>query len=137
MHWSHCSLLVVETFLHFALNPVVGVLECSPIFNLDLLWHGEAVVHHVLVVLDHGHFTVEFGVEVVLTFRERVFLLDHRCRVTVTSFSETVTRLIINAKVIVECSLAVSWSVLNPQSTREVRNVRVTPASIVDVNNRL
>jgi len=91
----------------------------------------------VLVVRDHVHLAVELGVEVVLAAGELVSLILHRSSVGRATLSETVVCLVVDSKVRVESSFAVSWAVWGPKTTRVVRNVSVTAASIVDVDDGL
>ena len=130
----------VETLLMFLLLIGMRVSENSfaiSYFELCLFWNRKSVVHHHLVVSDKVHFPRELRVEMVLTLTVYVTLLLHGCSVTHISLTESIHPLVIMPQIVVECTFSMSWSILNSQTSRSVRYVCITPASVVNVNNRL
>ena len=130
----------VETLLVCLLLVGMRVSENSftlSYFELRLFWDSKSVVHHHLVVSDKIHFPRELRVEMVLTLTVDVTSLLHGCSVTHISLTESIIPLVILPQIGVECTFSMSWSILNSQTSRCVRYVCITAASVVNVNNRL
>jgi hypothetical protein len=77
----------LELVLHFVVRATVHLARAS---LLDLLWLGQTFVHHVLVVTNHVHLSVELRVEVVLAAGELIPLFHVRSGVGRAPLSETV-----------------------------------------------
>ena len=130
----------VETLLVLFLLVSMWVPENSftvSYFELSFLWNRKSVVHHHLVVSDKVHFPRELRVEVILTLTVDVTLLLHGCSVTHISLTESIHSLVILSQIVVECTFSMSWSILNSKTSRCVRYVCISAASVVNVNNRL
>ena len=106
-------------------------------FKLCFLWNRQSVIHHHLVISDKVHFPRELRVEMVLTLTVDVTLLLHGCSVTHISLTESIHPLVILPQIVVECTFSMSWSILNSKTSRHVRYVCISAASVVNVYNRL
>ena len=129
----------VEGLLMFFLHFAIGVSEYSfaSCVKLGLLRASEALVQHHLVVLNEVHFAFILLTEVILTLTVLVSLLCHRCCVTHVSLSKAVLSLIVLSQIIVERSLSMGWDILRTQASRKVRDVCITSATVIHVNDWL
>jgi hypothetical protein len=94
-----------------ALGGGIGVLiNFSFNFN-NTLWLAESVVHHVLIISHQGHFSLEFGVEVILGLCVHITLLSHSCSVAFLTVAEAIALLIVLTKAVVESLFTVRWVV--------------------------
>ena len=130
----------VESLLVFLLLIGFRVSENSfaiSHFKLCLLRSRKSAIHHHLIIPDKVHLPRELRVEVILTLTVDVTLLLHGCCVTHVSLTESVHPLVVLSQIVVERALSMGWSILNAKTSRHVRNVSVSTASIIDVNDRL
>lgn len=126
----------VDLVLVLALQFVERVPEDLALFScLGALRLGEALVKHVLVVLDKNRVLTELVVETVLRVRQQVtFICERRC---VRRPTIHLRCLVVLAQVRVKGALTVSWAVVGSQSAGRVGNVGVTTPAVVDVNDWL
>ena len=73
----------------------------------------------------------------VLALREDIHSLVESGCVAISALTKPIVTLVILPQVVVECSVGMCWQVLGSESTREVRNVRVSATSIVHVDHWL
>ena len=90
----------------------------------------------MLVVFNKTHFTLELGVEVVLTLRESVTLLLHSCAVALLSMTKAIVLNVVLSQAVVEGTFSMGRVVHETETTGVVRNVGITATSIVHVDNR-
>ena len=126
----------VDSVLMFPLNCLSRVAEDLAIVNqLCLLGLGEAVVEHVLIVLDDGIVSAELVVESILRVRQNVSFVSRRRHVRLVSVWHGCH--VILSQVRVEGSLRVGRAVVGTQAARAIGDVGVATSAIVHVDDGL
>jgi len=116
--------------LHFS----KGIFVDFAVYLHFFLWLWKSSIHHVLVVLDKTHFSLEFRIEMVLTFREAISLFFHSCCVWFLFVAKPIPFLFILSQTVIESAFAVGRVVHNSKTTRVIANVRVTASTVVNID---
>ena len=90
-----------------------------------------------MVVLHKVHLALKLRVEVVLALREAVALFLHRRAVALLFVAEAIASQVVLAQTVVKGALSMGWVVHETQTAGVVRNVRVSAATIVNINHWL
>ena len=103
----------------------------------DSLGLGQALVQHVLIVVHEAHFFAVLGVVVVLARAEIVLLFLEGSSVRLLARLERRSSGVIVTQAIVEGTLARRRAMERPEPSVVARDVRVSAAAIVRVDNGL
>ena len=128
--------LAVDDVLMVTLGLVVRVAEdLAALSLLRALRLREALVQHVLIVLDEGSVAAELVVESVLRVGEDIALVGQGGGVR--GAAVRLRHLVVLAQVRVEGALTMGRSVVSAKSARRVADVGVATASIIHIDDRL
>ena len=126
----------VNLILMVSLQGLSRVAEDLAVINqLCLLGLREALVEHVLIVLDDGVVSAELVIESILRVRQNVSLVSRRRHMRLVSVWHG--RHVILTQVRVEGPLRVGGAVVGAQAARAIGDVGVATAAIVHVNDGL
>ena len=112
------------------------ILELVSRHLLDRLGLAQSVVQHTLVIVEQRHLALEALVPVVLRPREGIIAFLEGSRVRLTSLGIVVKSRILS-QIIVECALLISGLVNSAQASGTVRDIGVTTATVVRVDDGL
>ena len=123
--------------LRVAVNPQTIVLGIkSHLDSFFCFWFAQSLIHHMLVIVNKGHFSLEPGVIVILTSLEVIRTLWTWGLTTSFCLGEMIA-LRVMTQLVEVCSFSMTGTVQGSKSTVVLGYVGVPTAAIVSVDNWL